>query len=140
MAQRTRYRLDDQAGYLLRLASQRHTAIFAALMEHGLTPTQFACLVRLAEVGPTSQNHLGRLTAMDAATVKGVVDRLKARGLVVVAPDAADARRRVIRLSDQARAMLPRLTDCARRITEATLAPLDEAERRTLLALLRKLG
>jgi len=30
----------------------------------------------LTETGPCSQNLLGRLTAMDVATIKGVIDRL----------------------------------------------------------------
>ena len=45
------YRLDDQVGYLLRLASQRHTTIFQSLSVEGLTPTQFSALVRIAEQG-----------------------------------------------------------------------------------------
>ena len=71
------YRLDDQAGYLLRLASQRHAAIFQSLTLEGLTPTQFSALIRISEQGQCSQNHLGRLAAMDVATIKGVADRLR---------------------------------------------------------------
>ncbi|MFM8991008.1 MAG: COX15/CtaA family protein, partial [Alphaproteobacteria bacterium] len=37
---------------------------------------------RLRELGDTTQNQLGRLTAMDPATIQGVVRRLVARGLV----------------------------------------------------------
>ena len=55
------YLLDDQIGYLMRLATQRHTSIFQDKMSEGLTPTQFSVVVRLAEVGPSSQNQLGRL-------------------------------------------------------------------------------
>ena len=39
-------------------------------------------LAKLLEVGPCSQNHLGRLIYLDAATIKGVVDRLSARGFL----------------------------------------------------------
>ena len=42
------YRLDDQVGYLLRLANQRHTTIFQANTVDGLTPTQFSALVNEA--------------------------------------------------------------------------------------------
>ena len=62
------YLLDAQVGYMLRQAHQRHTTIFASLMVDGLTPTQWAALAKLKEIGPSSQNLLGRLTAMDAAT------------------------------------------------------------------------
>jgi len=134
------YVLDDQIGYLLRLASQRHAAIFQTRMTEGLTPTQFAVLVRLGEAGPSSQNHLGRLAALDVATVKGVVDRLAAKGLVTLSADATDHRRRVVALSAKGVALLPRLHALGHRITEETLAPLEKAEREILLDLVRKLG
>src|ERR1700721_3512383 len=88
-----RYILDDQVGFLLRQAQQRHTNIFAALMIEELTPTQWAVLAKLKECGPCSQNLLGRHTAMDAATIKGVIDRLTKRGVTVTPAAPADARR-----------------------------------------------
>jgi MarR family protein len=44
--------------------------------------------------GPRSQNQLGRLIYLDAATTKGAVDRLEDRGFVAVRADARDRRRR----------------------------------------------
>ena len=76
------YVLDEQAGFQLRVAMQRHTSIFTARMIEGLTQTQFAALAKLHEVGSCSQNHLGRLIYLDAATIKSVVDRLGARGFI----------------------------------------------------------
>ena len=70
------YRLQEQVGFILRKAHQRHVAIFAAHIGD-LTPPQFAALAKLNDVGETSQNQLGALIAMDAATIKGVIDRLK---------------------------------------------------------------
>lgn len=64
------YVLDQQVGFLMRVAMQRHTSIFTARMIEGLTQTQFAALAKLHEVGPCSQNHLGRLIYLDAATIK----------------------------------------------------------------------
>ena len=81
------YRLEDQVGYLLRLASQRHSIIFQNRISNDLTPTQFSTLIRVAEKKEVSQNQLGRLAAMDIATIKGVVDRLKAKGLLQVTAD-----------------------------------------------------
>ncbi len=133
------YRLDDQVGYLLRLAGQRHVVLFQSLMEHDLTPTQFAMLIRLGEVGSGSQNQLGRMIGMDVATTKGVIDRLKAKGLITLSADPADSRRRVIALSDDGKALLPALRALGRRITDATFADLSAEERATLVALLRRL-
>ena len=58
---RKRYVLNEQVGFLLRVAMQRHTTIFTSRMIEELTQTQFAALAKLLEAGPCSQNHLGRL-------------------------------------------------------------------------------
>src|SRR5262244_3388493 len=90
---RPSYVLDEQIGFILRQVWQRHTMIFAREIGINLTPTQWAALAKLAETGPCSQNQLGRLTAMDVATIKGVIDRLTARGLTETSSDPEDGRR-----------------------------------------------
>lgn len=135
----TDYILDDQVGFVLRQVSQRHATIFASRMTDGLTSTQWAVMAKLFEKGPLSQNLLGRQTAMDAATVKGVVDRLAARGFVAGEPDPQDARRLVIALTASGKGLVLRVTPVAEAITEETLAPLGRSERRALVALLEKL-
>jgi DNA-binding MarR family transcriptional regulator len=104
-----------------------------------LTTTQWAALAKLHEKGPCTQNLLGRLTAMDAATIKGVVDRLTKRGLTDTGFDPEDARRLVVTLTDAGHEVTNRALPNAIAITEETLAPLTDGERRTLLDLLRKL-
>lgn len=133
------YRLDDQIGFLLRKANQRHLAIFARAIPD-LTPPQFAALAKLAEVGATSQNQLGQLVAKDAATIKGVIDRLKARGLVELADHGTDRRRVVVSLTAAGRDTVERLLPVARAITEETLSPLSPRETATLARLLAKLS
>lgn len=135
-----RYVLDAQVGFLLRVAMQRHTAIFTAQMVGGLTQTQFAALAKLYEVGPCSQNHLGRLIYLDAATIKGVVDRLSARGFLTALNDPTDRRRRALDLTERGRQATEDAMKVAAGITAATLAPLTAEEQRTVLRLLRKLG
>ncbi len=133
------YRLDAQIGYMLRQAHQRHTTIFASLMVNDLTPTQWAALAKLKEIGPSSQNLLGRLTAMDAATIKGVIDRLTKRGFTKTKRDPADGRRLLVALTEPGAALYERAKSVAARITKQTLEPLSERERAELLALLAKL-
>ncbi|MFT4095968.1 MAG: MarR family transcriptional regulator [Rhodoblastus sp.] len=133
------YALDQQVGFLLRQAQQRHTAIFARLMPDDVTPTQWATLAKLHEIGGCSQNLLGRHVAMDAATIKGVVDRLLARDLVVVSADPSDSRRLTIDLSDSGRDFVRRALPIATAITEETVASLDAAESETLLRLLARI-
>ena len=139
-AERGRYVLDEQVGFLLRVAMQRHTSIFTSRMIEGLTQTQFAALAKLYEVGPCSQNHLGRLIYLDAATIKGVVDRISARGLVTALNDPKDRRRRAVALTDRGRQLTEAAMLVAAEITAATLAPLTEDEQRMVVKLLHKLG
>ena len=118
---------------------QRHTSIFMSRIVKGLTQTQFAALAKLREVGPCSQNQLGRLIYLDAATTKGVVDRLAARGFISARPDVHDRRRRAIALTDAGRKVTDAAVTVAREITRHTLTPLTAAEQRTAVRLLRKL-
>jgi DNA-binding MarR family transcriptional regulator len=133
------YVLDDQIGFLLRQVTQRHTTIFSHLMGDGLTPMQWAVLAKLHEVGRTSQAALGRAVYMDAATVKGTVDRLVVRGLVLRLQDAEDRRKLLVDLTSDGRETVLRNLDAASAISRETLAPLDAGEAQRLFALLGKM-
>jgi DNA-binding MarR family transcriptional regulator len=133
------YRLQEQVGFVLRKAHQRHVAIFASKVAD-LTPPQFAALAKLADVGETSQNQLGTLVAMDAATVKGVIDRLKARGLVELSKHDVDKRRLMVSLTAEGRETIERLIPLAEEITAETLQPLSPKEAMTLLKLLSRIA
>lgn len=134
------YAVEDQVGFLMRRANQRHTAIFAdGMAAADLTPTQFTALIKIVELGRVTQNHLGRLAAMDPATIQGVVRRLMDRDLVTRTDDPLDRRTIVLAPTSAGVALATQAVIAARRITEATLEPLTADERRQLLALLRKL-
>lgn len=137
--ERSEYRVDQQIGFFLRQANQRHVAIFARGMGDRLTTTQWAALSKLREIQPSSQNQLGRQTAMDVATIKGVIDRLVARNLVRTAPDPNDGRRLILSLTEEGQATIDRNLDNAVSVTEETLAPLTSGERMMLVELLRKI-
>jgi DNA-binding MarR family transcriptional regulator len=133
------YRLQEQVGFILRRAHQRHVSIFSARIAD-LTPPQFAALARLRDIGETSQNQLGALIAMDAATVKGVIDRLNARGLVELGKHDADKRRLMVRLTEEGRRAVEELIPQAEQITAETLAPLSAKEAATLVRLLARIA
>lgn len=134
------YILEEQVGFLLRRAQQRHTAIFAARIgKHQLTPTQFATLAKIHDEDTVSQNKLGRLTAMDPATMQGVIARLLDRGLIARAPDPKDRRRALLRLTAEGRAAFAEAAPNGKVISRETLAPLDARERVAFLRLLAKL-
>jgi len=136
----TPYFLNHQVGFHLRRATQRHTSIFAELMLDDLTPTRFAALAKLNEVGSLSQNQLGRLTSMDIATIKGVVDRLRDRNLVVTEKDPHDGRRQLVSLTQNGREMITRAIPMAISVTKETLNPLTKAEAKLLSSLLEKIS
>jgi MarR family transcriptional regulator, lower aerobic nicotinate degradation pathway regulator len=136
---RAPYVLEEQIGFILRQVWQRHTAIFARDIGANLTPTQWAALAKLAETGPCSQNQLGRLTAMDVATIKGVIDRLTVRGLTETSADPHDGRRLKVSLTRAGRELAEKVAVNALAITKETLAPLDASQRATLVELLAKL-
>ena len=137
---RPSYILDEQIGFILRQVWQRHATIFSREIGiANLTSAQWAALSKLAETGPCSQNQLGRLTAMDVATIKGVIDRLTARGLTETSSDPDDGRRLLVSLSRTGQQAVEKASPNALAITRETLAPLDAKERETLMSLLARI-
>ena len=122
----------------MRLAKQRHLEIFSQHISDA-TPTQFSVLARLYEVGEISQNQLGGLVAMDAATTKGVISRLLEKQLVVARADPNDLRRRQISLTDAGRELTIASIEQAKKITAETVAHLTERDVQRLLVLLDKI-
>jgi MarR family transcriptional regulator, lower aerobic nicotinate degradation pathway regulator len=136
------YVLEEQVGHLLRRAHQRATAIFLAELgeQFDLTPTQYAALVKLHDCGAQSQNQLGRLTAMDPATIQGVIRRLEERHLIERSGDPDDRRRTQLRLSAAGSALVAEAMARGRAVSSATLLPLSSAEQTRFLALLKKIS
>jgi DNA-binding MarR family transcriptional regulator len=135
------YVLEDQVGFRLRKAHQRATNIFTDLMaEFDVTPTQFAALAKLDDLGAISQNQLGRLTAMDPATILGVVGRLHRSGWLRARPSLDDQRLMLIELTAEGQARVGAMKVAAIKVTQRTLAPLNAEEAKTLNALLARLG
>ncbi|KAA2235478.1 MarR family winged helix-turn-helix transcriptional regulator [Salinarimonas soli] len=135
------YRLEDQIGYLIRRAHQRASAIFEAVMgEFEVTPVQFAALAKLHDLGPTSQNLLGRGVGIDPATMFGVAGRLAKRGFVHATPDPADARLVLLDLTPEGRAVVEAMKARGAEVSARTLAPLTADEAQTLVRLMGRLG
>ena len=138
MSEQNEYQLEDQIGFKLRLANQKHLDVFSRLMPE-VTPTQFAVLAKLSETGNISQNHLGRLVKMDAATTKGVIDRLKKKRFVLSTPSQTDLRRLEISLTEDGRIYTLNAVKTAHSISDKTATNLSPRELERLLALLDKL-
>jgi DNA-binding MarR family transcriptional regulator len=90
--------------------------------------------------GEVSQNHLGRLTAMDPSTISLVVRKLLKSGLIERRESRNDQRLAMLRLTDAGvRYSIDRLAE-SMEVARRVLAPLSPAEQRTLLDLLHRIG
>jgi MarR family transcriptional regulator, lower aerobic nicotinate degradation pathway regulator len=134
------YVLEVQIGHLLRRAHQRYVSLFTQIFGvDGLTPMQYAALVKIGTLAEISQNLLGRLVAMDPATSQGVVKRLIEQGLVTRKDDPNDRRRALLSLTPAGQVMADAHIPLGRVASAETLAPLSVEERAQLLTLLAKI-
>jgi MarR family transcriptional regulator, lower aerobic nicotinate degradation pathway regulator len=134
------YIFSDQIGFLLRRAYQRHLAIYQAhTCDAQLTSVQFAVICALRDGGPQSQGELVKATGVDQATIRGIIDRLKARRLVALSKDSEDGRKVIVSLTHDGSELLKRMVPHAREITELTFGELNPAERTALLYTLRRM-
>ncbi len=132
--------LDGNIAHLIRRAHQRASATFmAVLADSNLTPAQYFALTKLREKGEVSQNLLGRMAAMDPATIQGVVQRLGRHGLIKRVPDLKDRRRMRLLLTDEGIALVDGLRDGIEEMSDKILAPLGPEERSSLRALLKRI-
>jgi len=135
------YELASHPAHMIRRAHQRATFYFQQVMNgKDVTPTQQAALATLLKHGEVSQNHLGRLTAMDPSTISLVVRKLLKNGLIERRGSRKDQRLAMLRLTDAGvRYSIDRLAE-SMEVARRVLAPLTPAEQRTLLDLLHKIG
>ena len=98
-----------------------------------VTRTQFAVVVTLWSRRDLSHGDLCVLTAMNRATLGGVVERLVRSRLAVIRIDAAGARRRCIRKK------VARLRSVSAMISDEILTNSNETEDALLIGLLSKM-
>ena len=108
--------------------------------QFSITPTQFAALAKLDDRGSVSQNELGRLTAMDPATIWGVISRLIKRGFVSQSVDAKDARLVILELTETGRTAARAMKEVAAEVSRQTLEPLAKKEQALFLHLLQRMA
>lgn len=134
------YHFTEQVGHLLRKVYQRHVAIFQHNVgDSQLTAVQFITLCAVRDMGPSSLTELVQVTAVDQATIRGIIERLKARELITVSPDPIDRRKVVVGLTAAGATLLVETVPHAEKITELTFGTLNPAERIALIFLLNKM-
>jgi DNA-binding MarR family transcriptional regulator len=134
------YVFSDQVGHLLRRAYQRHVAIFQqTISDSQLTAAQFVVLCAVRQFASCSLSEIVRTTAIDQATMRGIIERLKARKVISVSHDAKDRRKVLVSLTPAGEQIIDATVPAALAVSEATFGNLNAAERVAVLYLLRKM-
>lgn len=135
-----KYVFSEQVGHLLRRVYQRHVAIFQQnIPDSQLTAAQFVTMCAIQEYAPCSLTEIVKATAIDQATIRGIIERLKARELITVTHDAKDKRKLTVSLTPAGTSLVNATIPFAHQITETTFGNLNPAERLALMHLLRKM-
>ncbi len=101
--------------------------------------TNYAILAALDEFGPVSQATLGRRLGIDRSDIVALLNDLERDGLAIRAPDDADRRRNMIKITPMGSSTLNELDDLVNAAQDDLLEPLTPAERQQLNELLRRL-
>lgn len=118
---------------LSRGASQHYLNVFDVGIE------TWRCLVLLAIEGSISAQQVSRIIGMDKASVSRCFKSMQARGLITMGLDAEDGRLRIATLTPKGRELHDQILGMALEREKAFLSVLSEAERETLIGLLRRL-
>jgi DNA-binding MarR family transcriptional regulator len=127
------------AGQLLfRLWRASHARAADALATVGLTPALFALLNVVGAREGAIQQELGAAMGIDPSTMVSLIDQLESAGLAKRRPSARDRRAREIAITPKGRRLLERSRQLVYEVEAQILGGLTAAERRRLLALLRR--
>jgi DNA-binding MarR family transcriptional regulator len=107
--------------------------------EHDLRKQHYAVLRSLADVGSAAQGPLADRVGIDRSDMVALVDELAAAGHVERAPDPDDRRRKIVSITGSGTEVLDELGELVEAADDELLAPLSEAERRTLVELLTRI-
>ena len=104
-----------------------------------MTASQRIALVEIGQEGPLRLSDLARRMGTSTPTASRAVDALEGLGLVTRATETADRRALSLELSPAGRRLLDERKERAADAFEPATASLTAAERRELLALLRRM-
>ncbi len=119
-------------------APQRDDALIA---EAGIALDRalFPLLVRVEKRGPIGVVELADMAGRDHTTVSRQVAKLESLGLVARKADAADKRMRAVAITKKGLVMTRALDKAREKIAAPVIADWSEADRKTLIRLLRRL-
>jgi len=130
---------------LLRTGDEAFRVVEAHLAQHDLTQGRFGVLMALwgncqreGPDTPLTPAELADRTGVTRATITGLIDGLERDGLATRKPHAGDRRMTSVGLTPRAERLLQKILPEHFRQMAWLMAPLTEAERRTLVLLLTK--
>ena len=126
-------------GHLLRRNHQRSYELFSRRAGEVLTRQQAALLIALAQRPGASQSELVGETGMDKSTLKELLGRMSARGLVHRERDPLDSRAWKLQIAPEGSRLLADLLPRIEAAQRDILAPLPEADRPIFIRMLRTL-
>jgi DNA-binding MarR family transcriptional regulator len=127
------------AGQLFfRLWRVNHTRFAEALEPLGLTTALFALLNVLGTREGAIQQELGAAMGIDPSTMVSLIDQLEAAGLAKRRLRPTDRRAREVAITPKGRRVLEQARELALKVEVEVLGGLSGAERRELMALLRR--
>jgi DNA-binding MarR family transcriptional regulator len=134
----------DQADALneaIRAIGIRHRAMaISALAPLGIHPGHKLILLELEKAGPRTQAELATASGYEPPSITWSVRQLEAAGLVVRRSSLTDGRATIVELSDQGRALLPKLKAAWCQVAEQTVAGLTSTPIDQVTALLDDLA
>jgi DNA-binding MarR family transcriptional regulator len=113
---------------------------FEAYEAAGLHPYHHAILAVHDEGSRETQGAIADALGYDRGQLVGLLDELEEQGLVERRRDPADRRRHVVQMTPAGRKALARLRALSKKLEREFLAPLGDAERSELHALLLRLA
>ncbi|MFJ8546046.1 MarR family winged helix-turn-helix transcriptional regulator [Streptomyces sp. NPDC093586] len=125
-------------GPLARQLNQVHNRLWYELVHQDVTGPQFTVLSLLDAHGDMDQGTLGALARLDKSTAAPLLERLRRRGLLEIARDESDRRRKLVRITEEGRELAARLAPAVVAVSDRMLAPFSPEEREQLLTLLRR--
>jgi MarR family transcriptional regulator, lower aerobic nicotinate degradation pathway regulator len=133
-------RFTELPGHNIRRLQQIAVSLFMEnTREHAVTPVQYAALQSIFESPGLDQRTLAARIRFDTSTIGGVIDRLEKRGLVARSDSPHDRRVRLLTLTDDGAAVLAALQPAVLQTQSDITAPLSDAEKTKLSALIKKM-
>ena len=131
----------DALNEAIRAIGIRHRELaVAAMSQFGVHPGHKLILLELESAGPRTQAQLAAASGYEPPTITLSVQQLEAAGLIARRSSPTDGRALIVELTDQGRALLPKLKAAWRDVAEQTVAGLESTSADELIAVLEDLA